>query len=108
MNRQPIGVGDETWEGISGELTLTAPELVRRRLSELMDDPESVMRQVVPIFIDDGTLMATQIWRNDIARRQRRNQRPAARHHPLPFSTSPEDLDNFARSSDVPNSSAKH
>lgn len=35
------------------ELTLPSLELVRRRLSELMEDP--VMRQLVRVFIDDGT-----------------------------------------------------
>ncbi|MFF2243739.1 hypothetical protein ACFVTM_06110 [Arthrobacter sp. NPDC058130] len=28
---------------------------VHRRLSELMEDPEPVMRQLVRVFIDDGT-----------------------------------------------------
>jgi hypothetical protein len=53
LNRQPIS--DETWEGISREFTLPSLELVRRRLSELMEDPEPVMRQLVRVFIDDGT-----------------------------------------------------
>ena len=53
LNRQPIS--DETWEGISREFTLPTQELVRRRLSELMEDPESVMRQLVRVFIDEGT-----------------------------------------------------
>jgi hypothetical protein len=53
LNRQPIG--DERWEGISREFTLPSLELVRRRLSELMEDPEPVMRQLVRVFIDDGT-----------------------------------------------------
>ena len=30
-------------------------EQVRRRLSELMEDPEPVMQQLVRVFIDDGT-----------------------------------------------------
>lgn len=53
MNRQPIS--DDTWERIRIEFTLPSLELVRRRLSELMDDPEPVMRQLVRVFIDDGT-----------------------------------------------------
>ncbi|MCB5275932.1 hypothetical protein BJG92_03486 [Arthrobacter sp. SO5] len=51
MNRQPIS--DQTWEGISREFTLPSLELVRRRLSELMEDPEPVMRQLVRV--NDGT-----------------------------------------------------
>jgi hypothetical protein len=30
---------------------------VRRRLSELMEDPEPVMQQLVRVFIDDGTFL---------------------------------------------------
>ena len=54
MNRQPIN--DQTWAAIRAEFTLPSLELVRRRLSELMEDPEPVMRQLVRVFIDDGTL----------------------------------------------------
>lgn len=53
MNTQPIG--DQTWEGIRAEFTLPTLEQVRRRLSEFIEDPEPVMRQLVRIFIDDGT-----------------------------------------------------
>ncbi|WP_426976943.1 hypothetical protein ACQCSU_19585 [Pseudarthrobacter sp. O4] len=53
MNRQPVR--DQTWEGIRAEFTLPALGQVRRRLSELMDYPEPVMRQLVRVFIDDGT-----------------------------------------------------
>jgi hypothetical protein len=49
VNGQPIS--DQTWEGISREFTLPSLELVRRRLSELMDDPEPVMRQLVRVFL---------------------------------------------------------
>ena len=52
-NSQPIS--DQTWEGIRAEFTLPALQQVRRRLSELMEDPEPVMRQLVRVFIDDGT-----------------------------------------------------
>jgi hypothetical protein len=37
------------------EFKLPALGQVRRRLSELMDDPEPVMQQLVRVFIDDGT-----------------------------------------------------
>lgn len=53
MNGQPIS--DDTWERIRIEFSLPTLELVRRRLSELMEDPELMMRQLVRVFIDDGT-----------------------------------------------------
>jgi hypothetical protein len=53
LNSQPIS--DQTWEAIRREFTLPALEQVRRRLAELMDDPEPVMHQLVRVFIDDGT-----------------------------------------------------
>jgi hypothetical protein len=53
VNRQPVS--GQIWEGIRAEFTLPALEQVRRRLCELMEDPEPVMRQLVRVFIDDGT-----------------------------------------------------
>jgi hypothetical protein len=53
VNRQPIS--DQTWEGIRKEFTLPALDQVRRRLAELMEDPEPVMQQLVRVFIDDAT-----------------------------------------------------
>jgi hypothetical protein len=53
VNPQPIS--DQTWEKIRGEFTLPPLAQVHRRLSELMEDPEPVMRQLVRVFIDDGT-----------------------------------------------------
>ena len=53
MNGQTIN--DQTWAGIRTEFTLPTLEQVRRRLSELTEDPELVMRQLVRVFIDDGT-----------------------------------------------------
>jgi hypothetical protein len=53
VNGQPIS--DQTWAGIRTEFTLPTLQQVRRRLSELMEDPEPVMRQLVRVFIDDGT-----------------------------------------------------
>ncbi|WP_160669285.1 hypothetical protein [Pseudarthrobacter sp. ATCC 49987] len=53
LNPQPIT--DQTWAGIRTEFTLPTLVQVHRRLSELMEDPEPVMRQLVRIFIDDGT-----------------------------------------------------
>ena len=53
VNRQPIS--GQTWAGIRAEFTLPTLAQVRRRLSELMEDPEPVVRQLVRVFIDDGT-----------------------------------------------------
>ncbi|MDQ1623287.1 MAG: hypothetical protein QOH19_1705 [Actinomycetota bacterium] len=53
LNRRPIS--GQTWDGIRAEFTLPALEQVRRRLCELMEDPEPVMQQLVRVFIDDGT-----------------------------------------------------
>ncbi|SFU11004.1 hypothetical protein [Arthrobacter sp. ov118] len=53
MNGQPIN--DQAWAAIRTEFTLPTLQQVRRRLSELMEDPEPVMRQLVRVFIDDGT-----------------------------------------------------
>jgi hypothetical protein len=53
LNRQPIN--GQIWDGIRAEFTLPALEQVHRRLCELMEDPEPVMRQLVRVFIDDGT-----------------------------------------------------
>ncbi|MCI9872772.1 hypothetical protein [Arthrobacter humicola] len=53
MNPQPIS--DRTWAAIRTEFTLPTLAQVRRRLAELMEDPEPVMRQLVRVFIDDGT-----------------------------------------------------
>jgi hypothetical protein len=49
VNGQPIN--DQTWAGIRAEFTLPALQQVRRRLSELMEDPEQIMRQLVRVFI---------------------------------------------------------
>jgi hypothetical protein len=49
VNPQPIS--GQTWEGIRAEFTLPTLEQVRRRLSELMEDPEPVMRQLVRVFL---------------------------------------------------------
>jgi hypothetical protein len=53
LNRQPIS--DQTWEEIRAEFTLPVLGQVRRRLSEVMEDPEPVMRQLVRVFIGEGT-----------------------------------------------------
>jgi hypothetical protein len=53
LNDQPIN--DQTWAGIRAEFTLPTLQQVRRRLSELMEDPEPVMRQLIRVFIDDDT-----------------------------------------------------
>lgn len=53
MNGQPTT--DQTWAAIRAEFTLPTLQQVQLRLSELMEDPEPVMRQLVRIFLSDGT-----------------------------------------------------
>ena len=48
-------VPDQVWESIRVEFTLPSLEQVRRRLAELMEDPDPVMRQLIRIFIGEGT-----------------------------------------------------
>ncbi|WP_400160550.1 hypothetical protein [Arthrobacter sp. BPSS-3] len=48
-------ISDQTWAGIRNEFTLPPLAQVHRRLSELVKDPEPIMRQLVRVFIDDGT-----------------------------------------------------
>lgn len=52
MNRQPIS--DETWAGIRAEFTLPALQQVRRRLSELMEDPEPGPSEPILAVHDQG------------------------------------------------------
>lgn len=49
MNGQTLN--DQTWAGIRTEFTLPSLGQVHRRLSELMEDPEPVMRQLVRVFL---------------------------------------------------------
>lgn len=53
MNWQPIS--EQVWDGIRAEFTLPTVGQVHQRLSELMEDPEPVMQQLVRVFIDEGT-----------------------------------------------------
>jgi hypothetical protein len=53
LGREPIS--DQTWAAIRAEFTLPSLGQVRRRLSELMEDPEPVMQQLIRVFIDEGT-----------------------------------------------------
>ena len=48
-------VDEQVWENIRAEFNLPALEQVHRRLTELVDDPEPVMQQLVRVFIGDGT-----------------------------------------------------
>ncbi|UZX04969.1 hypothetical protein F8G81_21980 [Arthrobacter sp. CDRTa11] len=48
-------ISSQTWAAIRTEFTLPSLEQVQRRLSELMEDPEPVMQQVVRVFIGEGT-----------------------------------------------------
>lgn len=47
----PQTISDQTWAGIRTEFTLPTLAQVHRRLSELMEDPEPVMRQLVRVFL---------------------------------------------------------
>ncbi|MEC5181283.1 hypothetical protein RCH07_002648 [Arthrobacter sp. CG_A4] len=49
MNGQPIT--SQTWAAIRAEFTLPSLGLVRRRLSELMEDPQPVLRLLVRVFL---------------------------------------------------------
>ena len=51
----PQTISDQTWAAIRNEFTLPPLAQVHRRLSELMEDPEPVIRQLVRVFLDDGT-----------------------------------------------------
>jgi hypothetical protein len=47
----PGSISAQTWDAIRAEFTLPALEQVRRRLSELVENPEPVMRQLVRVFL---------------------------------------------------------
>lgn len=49
MQAQPIPA--QTWDNIRSEFSLPSLDQVRRRLFELMEDPEPVMRQLVRVFL---------------------------------------------------------
>lgn len=51
----PQTITDQTWAAIRAEFTLPTLAQVHHRLSELMEDPEPVKRQLVRVFIDEGT-----------------------------------------------------
>ncbi|WP_461165327.1 hypothetical protein [Arthrobacter sp. R4-81] len=53
MNWHPIS--EQVWDGIRAEFTLPAVGQVHQRLSEIMEDPEPVMQQLVRVFIGEGT-----------------------------------------------------
>ncbi|MDP9903153.1 hypothetical protein [Arthrobacter bambusae] len=53
MYRSPVP--EQLWERIRDEFGLPALEQVRERLSPIYEDPEPVMRQLVRIFLDEGT-----------------------------------------------------
>lgn len=53
VSRSPIP--DQVWEHVRSEFALPTLEQVRGRLAELHEDPETVKRQLVRAFIDDGT-----------------------------------------------------
>ena len=48
-------ISDQMWEPIRAEFALPSLGQVSSRLSELMEDPEPVMQQLVRVFTDKGT-----------------------------------------------------
>jgi hypothetical protein len=60
----PQTISDQTWAGIRTEFTLPTLAQVHRRLSELMEDPEPVMRQLVRV-IGDGTFCPGYQFQDD-------------------------------------------
>lgn len=48
-------VSDQVWESIRAEFTLPTLEQVRRRLAELMEEPDPVMRQLVRVLVREDT-----------------------------------------------------
>lgn len=48
-------VSDQVWADLRAEFTLPTLDQVHRRLTELAEDPEPVMQQLVRVFIGDGT-----------------------------------------------------
>jgi hypothetical protein len=48
-------ISDQIWDAIRAEFALPSLGQVSSRLSELMEDPEPVMQQLVRVFIDEGT-----------------------------------------------------
>jgi len=53
------------WEEIRNEFTLPTLDQVRAKLSAETADPELVMRQLVRVFIDDGTFCPGYQFRDD-------------------------------------------
>lgn len=53
LGSEPIS--DQTWAAIRAEFALPSLGQVSSRLSELMEDPEPVMQQLIRVFIDEGT-----------------------------------------------------
>jgi hypothetical protein len=47
----PVRTSDQTWEEIRTEFTLPGLEQVRRRLSELTENPEPLVQQLVRVFL---------------------------------------------------------
>ena len=65
MYRSPIP--EPLWERIRDEFNLPALEQVRERLSAVREDPEPVMRQLVRVFIDEGTYCPGFQFRPDLS-----------------------------------------
>ena len=55
MKLGSVPVSDQIWEAIRAEFAPPSLGQVRWRLSEVLDDPEPMMQQLVRVFIDEGT-----------------------------------------------------
>ena len=62
----------QAWDDIRAEFTLPALDQVRRRLSELMEDPEPIMRQLVRVFLSG----LRRLSRSSSARRRLNTSQP--------------------------------
>ena len=60
----------QLWERIRDEFNLPTLEQVRERLTAMHEDPEPVMRQLIRVFIDDGTYCPGYQFQPDLSLNQ--------------------------------------
>jgi hypothetical protein len=64
LHRSPVP--DQLWERIRNEFHLPSLEQVRERLAAIHEDPEPLMRQLVRVFIGEGTFCPGFQFRSDL------------------------------------------